>query len=89
MSWPASPIDARVYIDQLLKDDAINANTATRVIELVKNAELAIANGGDKTLSRKIMAMKILATGKNSNNTNRKRLKALRSTLQGIANELR
>lgn len=89
MSWPASPIVARVYIDQLLKDDAINTNTATRVIELVKNAELAIANGGDKTLSRKIMAMKILATGKNSNNTHRKRLKALRSTLQGIANELR
>ena len=89
MSWPASPIVARVYIDQLLKDNAINANTATRVIELVKDAELAIASGGDKKLSRKIMAMKILATGKNSNNTNRKRLKALRRTLQGIANELR
>ena len=48
-----------------------------------------MASGGDKNLSRRMMAMKILATGKNSNNTNRKRLKALRSMIQGLAKELR
>ena len=89
MSWPASPIVARVYIDQLFKDGAINAKTATRVIDIVDDAELAMASGGDKNLSRRMMAMKILATGKNSNNTNRKRLKALRSMIQGLAKELR
>ena len=89
MSWPASPIVARVYIDQLFKDGAINAKTATRVINIVDDAELAMASGGDKNLSRRMMAMKILATGKNSNNTNRKRLKALRSMIQGLAKELR
>ena len=89
MSWPASPIVARVYIDQLFKDGAINAKTATRVIDVVDDAELAMASGGDKNLSRRMMAMKILATGKNSNNTNRKRLKALRSMIQGLAKELR
>ena len=89
MSWPVSPIVARVYIDQLFKDGAINAKTATRVINIVDDAELAMASGGDKNLSRRMMAMKILATGKNSNNTNRKRLKALRSMIQGLAKELR
>ena len=89
MSWPASPIVARVYIDQLFKDGAINAKTATRVIDIVDDAELAMASGGDKNLSRRMMAMKILATGKNSNNTNRERLKALRSMIQGLAKELR
>ncbi len=89
MSWPASPIVARVYIDQLFKDGAINAKTATRVIDVVDDAELAMASGGDKNLSRRMMAMKILATGKNSNNTNRKRLKALRSMIQGLAKQLR
>ena len=89
MSWPVSPIVARVYIDQLFKDGAINAKTATRVIDIVDDAELAMASGGDKNLSRRMMAMKILATGKNSNNTNRKRLKALRSMIQGLAKELR
>ena len=89
MSWPASPIVARVYIDQLFKDGAINAKTATRVIDIVDDAELTMASGGDKNLSRRMMAMKILATGKNSNNTNRKRLKALRSMIQGLAKELR
>lgn len=89
MSWPASPIVARVYIDQLLKDDAINAKTATRVNILVDAAELAMASGGDNKLSRRMMSMKILATGKNDDNTNRERLKALRSMLQGLAKELR
>ena len=89
MSWPASPIVARVYIDQLFKDGAINAKTATRVIDIVDDAELAMASGGDKNLSHRMMAMKILATGKNSNNTNRERLKALRSMIQGLAKELR
>ena len=89
MSWPASPIVARVYIDQLFKDGAINAKTAKRVIDIVDDAELAMASGGDKNLSRRMMAMKILATGKNSNNTNRERLKALRSMIQGLAKELR
>ncbi|MFT7165866.1 MAG: hypothetical protein ACI9BG_000565 [Parasphingorhabdus sp.] len=89
MSWPASPIVARVYIDQLFKDGAINAKTAKRVIDIVDVAELAMASGGDKNLSRRMMAMKILATGKNSNNTNRERLKALRSMIQGLAKELR
>ena len=89
MSWPASPIVARVYIDQLFKDGAINAKTATRVIDIVDDAELTMASGGDKNLSRRMMAMKILATGKNSNNTNRKRLKALRSMIQGLAKQLR
>ena len=89
MSWPASPIVARVYIDQLFKDGAINAKTAKRVIDIVDVAELAMASGGDKNLSRRMMAMKILATGKNSNNTNRKRLKALRSMIQGLAKQLR
>ncbi|MFT7368244.1 MAG: hypothetical protein ACI927_001451 [Oceanospirillaceae bacterium] len=89
MSWPASPIVARVYIDQLFKDGAINAKTAKRVIDIVDVAELAMASGGDKNLSRRMMAMKILATGKNSNNTDRERLKALRSMIQGLAKELR
>ena len=89
MSWPASPIVARVYIDQLLKDDAINAKTATRVNILVDAAELAMASGGDNKLSRRMMSMKILATGKSDDNTNRERLKALRSMLQGLAKELR
>jgi hypothetical protein len=48
-----------------------------------------MASGGDKNLSHRMMAMKILATGKNSNNTNRERLKALRSMIQGLAKELR
>ncbi|MFT5362345.1 MAG: hypothetical protein ACI9IN_002108, partial [Porticoccaceae bacterium] len=39
MSWPASPIVARVYIDQLFKDGAINAKTAKRVIDIVDVAE--------------------------------------------------
>ena len=89
MSWPASPSVARVYIDQLFKDGAINAKTAKRVIDIVDVAERAMASGGDKNLSRRMMAMKILATGKNSNNTDRERLKALRSMIQGLAKELR
>ena len=89
MSWPASPIVARVYIDQLDKDDAINAKTATRVNILVDAAELAMASGGDNKLSRRMMGMKILTTGKSDDTTNRERLKALRSMLQGLAKELR
>ena len=39
-------------------------------------AFIIVVSGGDKNLSHRMMAMKILATGKNSNYTNRERLKA-------------
>lgn len=89
MTWPAAPVVANAYIDQLLRDDAITNQTATAVRNLLKEISAAKTSGGDRKLARKIMAIKIESTGKSINDQTKSRLSALRNTLRGIAKALR
>ena len=88
MTWPAKPVVARAYIDQLLRDDVMTESEAKYIIDMLNEVKLAINFGGDNRLSRKISSYRLLAKGSNVALT-RDRLEKLDKTLKGIASDLR
>jgi len=54
MSWPADPVVALSYVDQLERMDAIDKATVDEVNDLLSEFESAIAKGGSNRLARKI-----------------------------------
>jgi len=88
MTWPAVPVVALAYIDQLLRDDVISQDGAERISTLLSQAKLALDQDGDNRLSREISNYRLSAKGSNIT-SNRIRLERLDSTLKAIALDLR
>ena len=88
MTWPAVPVVALAYIDQLLRDDVISQDGAERISTLLSQAKLALDQDGDNKLSREISNYRLSAKGSNIT-SNRIRLERLDSTLKAIALDLR
>jgi hypothetical protein len=88
MTWPAVPVVALAYIDQLLRDDVISQDGAERISALLNQVKLALDQDGDNRLSREISNYRLSAKGSNIT-SNRIRLERLDSTLKAISLDLR
>ena len=86
--WPAHPVVARAYLDQLARDDAMPAEMMARITRALDQATpLVDANGRDAAVARQIedLAGEIRVTGEDQT---AKRMTGLKETLSGIADRL-
>ncbi len=83
VTWPAEPVVARAYMDQLARSEALDASLAADLKSALDSADAALAKGAaDRGLSSKL---KSLARKLGDD----KRQAALGETLNGIAAKLR
>jgi uncharacterized protein (DUF305 family) len=67
MTWPARPVVARAYIDQLLKDKALEEDTAQSIIERLDLVDVAMEKGGNNRLARQINRLELSVDALNVN----------------------
>lgn len=86
VTWPAEPVVARAYMDQLQRDNALTDEMHSELGEALGLAEANLASGSrDRTLSRRLNRL----AGDLGGDTAAKRETALAETLRGIADRLR
>ncbi len=91
IEWPAVPVVARAYLDQLLRDDAVPSARAANLNELLDAADTALANGrSDNGTARDLrrLAEQFEEDGGSRLGMTRLRYLAIAETLTGIADEL-
>ena len=88
MTWPARPVVARAYIDQLLKDKALEEDTAKSIIERLDLVDVAMEKGGNNRLARQINRLELSVDALNVNAMTQHRLEKLNATLKEIAEGL-
>jgi len=89
MDWPATPEVARAYIDQLLRDKAIDTDTADQIIEKLDQVKIEMEMGGNNRLARQINRFSLSAEGLNADVQTKNRFERLDATLKGISEGLR
>jgi hypothetical protein len=89
MDWPATPEVARAYIDQLLRDKAIDTDTADQIIEKLDQVKMEMEMGGNNRLARQINRFSLSAEGLNADVQTKNRFERLDATLKGISEGLR
>jgi len=88
MTWPARPVVARAYIDQLLKDKVLEEDTAQSIIERLDLVDVAMEKGGNNRLARQINRLELSVDVLNVNAITQHRLEKLNATLKEIAGGL-
>ena len=88
MTWPAKPVVARAYIDQLLKDKALQEDTAKSIIEKLDLVDVAMEKGGNNRLARQINRLELSFDALNVNAMTQRRLEKLNATLKEISEGL-
>ncbi len=88
VAWPAEPVVARAYLDQLQRSKALPASTAETLTAALGRAEARLGNGGhDPRLADRLDSMAAGLGG--GEGITGKRLGGLAGTLTGIASRLR
>ncbi len=90
VSWPAEPVVARAYIDQLERNDGISKPIMSELNSVLDQASAQLAEGGSNPALEKTLitlAGRIKADSTNANV--KKRQAALSVTLRELANRLR
>jgi uncharacterized protein (DUF305 family) len=86
--WPAHPVVARAYLDQLARDNAMSAAMMNRITAALDQATPLVENGGsDAALARQIQALADEVQASGADQT-AKRMAGLKETLVGIAARL-
>jgi hypothetical protein len=88
MTWPAKPVVARAYIDQLMKDKALEEDTAERIIERLDLVDAAMEKGGNNRLARQLSRFELSLDAPNVDPMTQHRLQKLNTTLKEIAEGL-
>ena len=88
MTWPARPVVARAYIDQLLKDKVLEEDKAQSIIERLDLVDVAMEKGGNNRLARQINRLELSVDALNVNAMTQHRLEKLNATLKEIAEGL-
>ena len=91
MTWPGNPDVALAYIDQLIRDNAIEEKTAENLIDKLGQAKIAMETetGGSRRLARQIKEFDLLSSKESDiNQRTRDRIIRLDSTLKTIAEDL-
>ena len=88
MKWPAKPDVALAYIDQLIRDNAIEEKTAENIIDKLGKAKIAMEKGGSRRLARQIKGFDLPSEELDIDQRTRDRIIRLDSTLKTIAEDL-
>lgn len=85
VTWPAHPVVARAYLDQLARDDAMPTEMMDRINAALDQATpLVDADGNDATVARELRALAAAVRTSGMDQTSR-RMTGLKETLTGIA----
>jgi uncharacterized protein (DUF305 family) len=88
VKWPAHPVVAKAYLDQLARDNAMPAETMARMTAALDQATSLVDGGSrDAAIARSLAAMArdIRVTGTDQT---AKRMAGLKETLEGIAQRI-
>ena len=88
MTWPAKPVVARAYIDQLMKDKALEEDTAERIIEKLDLVDAAMGKGGNNRLAKQLSRFELSVDAPNVDAMTQHRLQKLNTILKEIAKGL-
>ena len=88
MTWPGNPDVALAYIDQLIRDNAIEEKTAENIIDKLGKAKIAMEKGGSRRLARQFKGFDLPSEELDIDQRTRDRIIRLDSTLKTIAEDL-
>ena len=90
IDWPAHPVIARAYLDQLARSDTIAANQAAALTDVLEQI-LAVepGNGASVAAALDTMVAQLTRHSATASGQNQARLRALAETLQRLAENLR
>ena len=88
MTWPAKPEVAHAYIDQLMRDKAIEEDIAKSIIERLDRVVLAMEKGGNNRLARQINRFELSLDAPNVDAKTQYRLEKLDAILKEISEGL-
>ena len=89
VAWPDEPIVARAYLDQLLRDDALDADTFRALDGALHAAEDAVEAGeSDRALARQLAELAAGLEDVDADGAPARRIAGLGSTLAGLAERL-
>ena len=86
IDWPARPVVARAYLDQLARTDALPAERRQALSALLNRAAGA---GTDPALAAELTSAAEALAGTEADGRTEERLRALATTLEGLADRLR
>ncbi|MEM8770612.1 MAG: DUF305 domain-containing protein [Pseudomonadota bacterium] len=90
VSWPAEPVIARAYMDQLQRDNALPSDMAAKLSGLLDRTDAALAhNGKDRSLSNELKAMAGKMKSPQSSGSTQTRMTALSATLADLSARVR
>lgn len=90
VSWPAEPVVALAYLDQLKRNNALPASTFEELTAALHNATARITNGGhDRKLADTLEALAARVKEGKADSVAAKPMSRLTGTLHGIAARLR
>jgi hypothetical protein len=90
VEWPAEPVVARAYLEQLQRDRAVSESVATKLTAALDRSAARLENGGrDVELAAELESLATALDVNNSNAAAKRRAGALGGTLSGIAARLR
>ena len=90
VTWPAEPVVARAYLDQLARDDVLNSEAIIELSQSLDQAEKRLGSGmRDRGLARKLVRTAEGLGGDAGSAIIAKRRAGLAETLEGIADRLR
>ncbi len=90
VTWPAEPIVARAYIDQLQRSEALSPSLVSDLTATLDSAASRLDDGGrDKVLAKKLKSLAAKLKVDSADAITKKRRAALGETLKGIAARLR
>ncbi|MEM9013693.1 MAG: hypothetical protein AAGB02_01170 [Pseudomonadota bacterium] len=89
VTWPATPVVARAYIDQLTRAEELDETMVANLDAALNEAASAIESGGaDETLAKQLRSLASSVSG-DGDGIDEKQRAGLADTLNGIAAQLR
>ncbi|MDH5344379.1 MAG: DUF305 domain-containing protein, partial [Gammaproteobacteria bacterium] len=90
VTWPAEPVVARAYIDQLNRENVLSQTAQAGLADALGQAEVRLAAGkSDEQVAASLESIAASLDANAGSAIVRKRQAALADTLQGIAARLR
>ena len=90
VAWPAEPVVARAYLDQLERSGSVPASTAVELRATLDRAAARLGNGArDERLAARLESLAASVDGGEGDGVTAKRRVGLSGTLSGIAARLR
>jgi hypothetical protein len=89
MKWPASPVVANAYIDQLRRTNTLSSAAAKKIVDVLNQVPASMESGGSRKLARQIDKIRLPKRKLGLDVTSSSRLSALVEVLEGISEGLR